>query len=236
MKTATSARTATAKELSHDRLGAKFEKALSSYDTRRRVETLVDEFLVPLDIRGKKVLDVGCGLGFFSQRLADSGAIVTACDIGPSLVMETAKRVGCTVVQADALALTATFKQDEFDCVVSSECIEHTPDPQRAVKEMTRVLKPGGYLSLSTPNLLWYPVVRAATLLKLRPFDGYENFSTWSSLRSLLEESGMEICEQKGLHLFPFQFRLHRLSRWVDENAQGLRGCMINICLLARKI
>jgi len=236
MKIVTSARTASVKELSHDRLGARFEKALSTYDTQRRVETLVDEFLVPLDVRGKKALDVGCGLGFFSQRLHDSGAIVTACDIGPNLVMETGKRVGCAVVQADALALTSTFKQGEFDFVVSSECIEHTPDPQRAVREMTRVLKPGGYLSLSTPNLLWYPAVRGATLLKLRPFDGYENFSTWGSLRGLLEESGMEICEQKGLHLFPFQFRLHRLSRWVDEKAQGLRGCMINICLLARKI
>ena len=228
-------RTLDRRELSHDRLGDRFATALSRYDTDRRVEVLVDEFLGPDRLRGAKVLDIGCGLGDFSERLVYHGADVTACDLGPNLVDRTRARVGCKAVVADALDLKATFEPESFDIVVSSECIEHTPDPKRAVREMAAMVKPGGLLSFSTPNRLWYPVVRLATILKLRPFDGFENFSSWGGLRSTLAESGMDVVREKGLHAFPFQFGLHRLSRWVDENCQFARGEMINICLLAEK-
>src|SRR5688572_21058079 len=72
----------TRQEYVHEALGDIFERALSTYDTRRRVETLVDDFLPDSFVKGKSVLDVGCGLGFFSERLRQRGAHVTACDIG----------------------------------------------------------------------------------------------------------------------------------------------------------
>jgi 2-polyprenyl-3-methyl-5-hydroxy-6-metoxy-1,4-benzoquinol methylase len=223
------------RELTHERLGDRFSSALSRYDTDRRVEVLVDEFLGRERLRGAKVLDVGCGLGDFSQRLSDLGADVTACDLGAGLVDRTRARVGCTAVVADALNLSATFEPESFDIVLSSECIEHTPDPKRAVREMARLVKPGGCLSISTPNRLWWPVVRLASILKLRPFDGFENFSSWRGLRRTLAECGLEVIREKGLHAFPFHFRLHALSRWMDENLQPIRGEMINICILAKK-
>lgn len=222
-------------EYCHDRLGERFERALSTYDTTRRVETLVDEFLTEEMVRGKEALDVGCGLGFFSQRLHDRGAIVTACDLGPNLVAETARRVGCRAEVADALRLADHFGRDRFDLVVSSECVEHTPDPAEALRQMARVVKPGGYIAVSTPNLLWSPVVKLATKLKLRPFDGHENFSTWRSLERPLEENGIVILKEKGLHLFPFHFRLYELSRLCDARLQPLRSLMINLCVLGQK-
>lgn len=223
------------REMTHERLGDRFASALSRYDTDRRVEVLVDEFLGRERLRGAKVLDVGCGLGDFSQRLADLGAEVTACDLGAGLVDRTRARVGCKAVVADALNLSATFEPESFDIVLSSECIEHTPDPERAVREMMRLVKPGGLLSLSTPNRLWWPVVRLASILKLRPFDGFENFSSWRGLRGQMAEFGLDVIQEKGLHAFPFQFGLHALSRWIDESMQPLRGGMINICILAKK-
>jgi 2-polyprenyl-3-methyl-5-hydroxy-6-metoxy-1,4-benzoquinol methylase len=225
----------TREELSHERLGGRFAEALSTYDTRRRVEVLVDEFLSEDAVRGREALDVGSGLGFFSERLVQRGAAATACDIGPGLVERTRARAGCTAVVADALRLPDTFGANHFDLVVSSECIEHTPSPSEAVAGMLAVLKPGGLLSLSTPNLVWQPIVRAATRLKLRPFDGYEHFSSWASLRRTVTAHGGEILQERGLHLFPFQFGLHGLSTWCDEHLQPARGMMINICLLARK-
>jgi 2-polyprenyl-3-methyl-5-hydroxy-6-metoxy-1,4-benzoquinol methylase len=230
-----SPREVTPQELCHDRLGDRFADALSEYDTRRRVEILVDEFLTDEMIVGKSVLDVGCGLGFFSERLVRRGANVLACDIGPQLVEKTKARAGCEAVVADALNLTGEFGEQRFDVVVSSECIEHTPDPPRAVQEMVMVLKDGGFLSLSTPNVLWYPVVRLATMMRLRPFDGHERFSSWRSLRGTLEQCGAEVTRDFGLHLFPFQFGLHRLSTALDTHVQVLRGLMINLCILARK-
>jgi len=225
----------THEELSHERLGERFATALSSYDTTRRVEVLVDDFFEDDQLRGARTLDVGCGLGFFSQRLAERAAIVTASDLGPGLVEKTCQRVGCEGVVADALALVETFGAERFDVVVSSECIEHTPDPARALREMVRVLRPGGLLAVSTPNLLWQPVVRLASRLHLRPFDGLENFSTKESMTRAVNEAGASVLRVEGLHLYPFQFRLHGLSRWCDRHLQPLRPLMINICLLARK-
>jgi 2-polyprenyl-6-hydroxyphenyl methylase/3-demethylubiquinone-9 3-methyltransferase len=225
----------TGEELAHERLGSRFAEALSQYDTRRRVQVLIDEFLRDDAVRGREALDVGSGLGFFSERLVRRGARVTACDIGPGLVEHTRARAGCTAVVADALRLTDTFGASRFDLVVSSECIEHTPSPLEAVAEMLAVLRPGGLLSLSTPNIIWQPVVRAATRLKLRPFDGHEHFSSWASLRRTVQAHGGDIVREAGLHLYPFQFGLHALSTWCDEHLQAGRGLMINICLLARK-
>ena len=225
----------TRQEYVHEALGDIFERALSTYDTRRRVETLVDDFLPDSFVKGKSVLDVGCGLGFFSERLRQRGAHVTACDIGPGLVARTRQRAGCTGVVADVLELVSVFGRERFDLVVSSECIEHTPNPTLAVNQMLAVLRPGGYLSLSTPNVLWRPAVRFATAIGARPFDGFENFSSWTSIRQTMAASDAAIVHARGLHLFPFQLPLHGFSRWCDDHLQALRGVMINICILARK-
>lgn len=234
MKTAYE-RTPDQKEFVHERLVETFAHQLSNYDTERRVEILVDRFLPKSRLTGKTALDVGCGLGFFSKRMHDHGAKVTASDLGPKLVEKTRERVGCTAVVADALRLRDQFGANAFDIVLSSECIEHTPTPNEAVKQMISVLKPGGYLSLSTPNFLWYPVVALATKLRLRPFDGFENFSSWSGLREVIESEGCEVVEEYGLHLFPFQFKMHAFSTWCDQNLQAMRWGMINICVLAQK-
>jgi SAM-dependent methyltransferase len=221
-------------ELTHERLGDRFADALSTYDTTRRLVVLVDQFLAD-DLTGRQVLDVGSGLGFFSERLVQRGAIVTACDIGPGLVEQTKKRARCKAVVADALRLVETFGTSRFDAVVSSECIEHTPSPLEALTQMVAVVKPGGLIAVSTPNRLWQPVVRMATRLRLRPFDGYENFSTWAGIRQVFEREGADVIAERGLHLFPFQFGGHALSTWCDRHLQPVRGLMINVCVLARK-
>ncbi len=228
-------RTLDRRDLCHENLGRRFDQALSDYDTGRRVEVLIDDFLSDDMVIGKRALDVGCGLGFFSERLRARGALVTACDIGPTLLEQTRRRVGCEVERADALQLIDHFGAERFDLVVSSECIEHTPSPNEALRQMAGVLKSGGTLAVSTPNLVWSPVVRLATALRLRPFDGYENFSTWRGMKTTLEEAGVEVEREYGLHLIPFHLKQHRLSRWLDRRAQWARGCMINICLLGRK-
>lgn len=228
-------RTPDPREYVHEQMADTFSQARSAYDTGRRVEVLVDCFLTDCMIRGRQVLDVGCGIGDFSARLHDRGASVTACDLGPRLVEATRRRVACKAVVADALHLEDFFGRGRFDVVVSSECIEHTPSPERAVQQMIAVLKPGGYLALSTPNALWKPVVVAATRLGLRPFDGYENFSSWRSLRSTIHSAGARVIREQGLHLFPFQLSFDGLSRWCDDHLQILRGAMINLCVLARR-
>ena len=222
------------KEYTHERMGERFRTALSDYDTQRRLEVLVDGFLNQ-KISGRTVLEVGAGLGFFSERLQKRGAIVTATDIGKSMLQKIRETIGCHCECVDALSLKEHFGPNRFDIVVSSECIEHTPDPMEAVRQMVAVLKPDGYIALSTPNYVWYPVVRAATVLKLRPFDGLENFSSFRLIRKTLQAAGVNVLRESGLHLFPFQLPFHWLSCWCDEHLQVARELMINICVLGQK-
>src|SRR5438067_2520721 len=116
----TSERVRDPREYAYEALGESFERHLSMYDTRRRVDMLIDEFLPDSIVQGKTALDVGSGLGFFSQRLVERGAIVTACDIGPRLVELTRQRAHCEAAVVDVLELAKHFGPNRFDLVVSS--------------------------------------------------------------------------------------------------------------------
>jgi 2-polyprenyl-3-methyl-5-hydroxy-6-metoxy-1,4-benzoquinol methylase len=119
---------------------------------------------------------------------------------------------------------------------VSSEAVEHTPDPRRSVLELYRLVKPGGDLVMSMPNRLWQGPVRAASALGLRPYDGHENFLWPSQLRAVLVGAGAQVVEHRGIHLWPFQIaKLRPLSSWVDRFGASLLPLMINHCLHARK-
>jgi 2-polyprenyl-3-methyl-5-hydroxy-6-metoxy-1,4-benzoquinol methylase len=218
------------KELTHDRLTARFDELMDDYDLGRRLDVLVGSFLGAIDLRGKIVLDAGCGVGGVTGALVARGAHVVALDIGPQLAATTRSRHHCEAVVGTLTALG--FGADTFDVVVSSEAIEHTPDPDRSVVELYRVLKPGGHLVVSTPNRLWQAPVRAASAIGLRPYDGYENFVSPARLRRVLESAGGEVVEHRGIHLWPFQIRpLRGASRWVDRFGGPLLPLMINQCI-----
>jgi 2-polyprenyl-3-methyl-5-hydroxy-6-metoxy-1,4-benzoquinol methylase len=221
------------KELTHERLTARFDELMDDYDLGRRAETLVDDFLGG-DLRGKFVLDAGCGVGGLTKTLVARGARVVALDIGPTLAATTRQRYGCAAVVATlgSIGLAA----NTFDVVFSTEAIEHTADPRRSVVELYRLVKPGGHLAVTTPNRLWQMPVRAASALGARPYDGYENFLWPSDLQKTLVAAGAEILEHRGLHLWPFQLKLlHGASRWVDRFGAALLPLMINQCVHCRK-
>ena len=128
------------------------------------------------------------------------------------------------------------FETGSVDFVVSSECIEHTRDPRQAVREMLRVLRPGGVLFLTTPNLLWRWSVGLAELLRIRRFEGIENWLSRPALRRAIVESGGEIIGTAGLHILPFQLTpLLPVIRLVNERGQWLKPLMINQCWIAQK-
>jgi 2-polyprenyl-6-hydroxyphenyl methylase/3-demethylubiquinone-9 3-methyltransferase len=217
------------RELTHDRLTDRFDELMDDYDLGRRTEVLVDRFLGD-GLRDRLVLDAGCGVGGITRALVARGARVVALDIGPKLAAETRARCGCAAVVG---TLSATgFRSGSFDVVVSSEAVEHTPDPRRAVVELYRLVRPGGALVISMPNRLWQAPVRAASAIGLRPYDGYENFLWPSELRRALESAGATVIEHRGIHLWPFQIApLRRASRWVDRFGRALLPLMINQCL-----
>lgn len=103
------------------------------------------------DFAGKKVLDVGCGNGYVLSRYAQAGAEVYGVDLTATAIQLCRQRfeymgLSGTFIEANAEALP--FEDNSFDCVSSMGVLHHTPNTARAVKEVWRVLKPGGRLIL----------------------------------------------------------------------------------------
>ena len=100
---------------------------------------------------GKKCLDVGCGGGRYSIAMGRLGAgQVVGCDISDDGLADARVRTGGLpdVSFEKASALDLPFADGSFDFVFSSGVLHHTTDPDRGLDELTRVLRPGGYLYL----------------------------------------------------------------------------------------
>ena len=108
-------------------------------------------------VRGKRVLDAACGEGYGSALLAGAASSVSAVDISEQAVQHARGRY-----QASNLDFHASdcrdlpFASDEFDCIVSFETLEHLQDHDGLMQEFRRVLKPGGFLLLSSPDKAVY--------------------------------------------------------------------------------
>ena len=105
------------------------------------------------NIDGMYVLDVGCGKGAFSRRLAEAGARVAGIDITGKFV-EIAQQNMPYGIFSEASATEIPFDDSQFDAVFSFEVLEHIPDTEEAIAEMVRVLKPGGKLLIIDKNIL----------------------------------------------------------------------------------
>ena len=96
---------------------------------------------------GKTLLEIGCGLGIELGRLGELGFDVTGLDLAPNaveLANVNLKRKGVTGRAVVGNAESLQFDDAAFDAVYSSGVLQHTPDMDRAIAEIRRVLKPGG--------------------------------------------------------------------------------------------
>jgi SAM-dependent methyltransferase len=145
----------------------KFDRnfARDGYFAQRRGESLFSG-LLPKDLAGKKVLEVGCGLGAHTEEMCKLGAIVTSIDIAPMSVAITKRRLGlknlkAKVIEGDAENLP--FPNSHFDYVWSWGVIHHSPNTVQCAKEIARVLKPEGALGIMLYNrnslYNWFNVV-----------------------------------------------------------------------------
>jgi 2-polyprenyl-6-hydroxyphenyl methylase/3-demethylubiquinone-9 3-methyltransferase len=204
------------------------------YETQRRIDLVFGEFLADIDLRGKHLLDAGSGGGHFSERACSLGAAVTSLDVGENVLEQVKRRCDSTRVVGTTLDLP--FDEASFDVVLSTEVLEHTPDPKRGLRELARVVKPGGTLLVTTPGRLWQPVVWAASALKLRPYQGHENFMWPRAAQRVLTEADIEVEWLKGFNLLPlFHRRFDPVLRLTDRLGQATPFLYVNFALRGRK-
>ncbi len=222
------------KKYFYEEFASQFDAAMNRYDLETRVKVIFDVVLTE-DLTGKLLLDDGCGTGWFSKAAVERGARVTSLDVGEKLLLEVKKKCSSECVVGDALELS--FADNTFDIIVSSEMIEHTVKPSQATSEMFRVLKPGGILALTCPNWSWKWSVYVADWLKLRPYQGYENWPGYFELVRWMQRQGFVIEQHFGFHLLPFQLSvLHPFLDLTNRAGSALGPIMINQAVRARKL
>jgi 2-polyprenyl-3-methyl-5-hydroxy-6-metoxy-1,4-benzoquinol methylase len=144
------------------------------------------------------LLDVGCYDGQFISRVID-GDTVVGLDVAHAALRQAAER-GVRAVRGQVEA-GLPFGSNSFATVVAAEVIEHVFDTQAVVEELTRVLAPGGWLALTTPNLVALSG-RAQLVLGRSPhnveFDagpgtsGHIRYFTFDTLEVLLRRAGLQ--------------------------------------------
>jgi ubiquinone/menaquinone biosynthesis C-methylase UbiE len=224
-----------AAELFYDSIAGEFDRIMNRYDLQRRLVTVFDVLLRNVDLTGRTLLDAGCGTGWFSMRACQRGAEVTALDIGPRLLSRVRHKCGAKTALGDVLDMR--FEDHSFDMVISSECIEHTLDPRQAVRELIRVCRPGGLVVITSNNRTWYWLCALANKFHWRPYQGIENWPSWSQLRRWVEQESAHIMEMRGIHLFPFQVSLlHPILKFLDRFGRLLGPLCVNQALVAVKL
>lgn len=216
----------------------------SSLDRARRQLALLEPLLdqAAAARRRLRILDVGCGDGAATALLADRahGHTVVGADWS-QMALERARRRGLTLVRATLDEGGLPLPDQALDVVVFSEVIEHLVDTDAALDELVRVLRPGGSLLLSTPNLAaWFnrglllagvqPVFTEVSLKRIygRPGTevvGHLRVFTRAALLGLLRGHGLDIVAVRGAayHDTPRLLRpLDRLLQHVPELAADL--------------
>ena len=178
-------------------------------------------------LRGKRVVDVGCGGGILAEAMAQRGARVTGIDLAEKPLkvaqlhlLESGLEVDYRLMATEALALEMPRG---FGVVTCMELLEHVPDPAATVRACADLTEPGGRVFFSTinRNLKSYllAVVGAEYLLKLLPrgTHDYARFIKPSELSAMCRAAGLQVAGVTGMTYNPFTM-VYSLGDDADVN------------------
>ena len=204
------------------------------------VEAHIPTFADFMRWSGKRVLEVGCGIGTDSINFARAGAQLTAVDISGESLRIAAQRAAVTgladrieFIQANAEELTSALTDETYDLVYSFGVVHHTPHPERALVQMRALLAPGGTLKLMVYHRRsWKVFWIVATQGKGRFWQTDDLVAAHSEAQTgcpvtftysrreasdLVERSGFRVQELRVDHVFPYRIREYVQYQYVKE-------------------
>jgi len=165
-------------------------------------------------LSGQHVLDVGCGGGILSESLWQQGALVHAIDLDAEGIAaaKAHQQISHSKVQYEVMDLLDLAKKapSSYDVITCMELLEHVPQPEQLLQACASLLKPKGYLFLSTLNrtlkAYLFAIVGAEYVMNLLPrgTHHYEKFITPSELIRACEKSDFSCINLKGMSYNPF--------------------------------
>ena len=164
-------------------------------------------------LKGKTVLDVGCGGGILSESMAERGAKVTGIDLGEKALkvaqlhsLESGVALDYQLISVEKLARQ---QPASFDVVTCLEMLEHVPDAASVVAACAKLVKPGGKVFFSTinrnPKAYLFAVIGAEYVLNMLPrgTHDYAKFIKPSELASWMRLAGLSLNHQIGMSYNP---------------------------------
>lgn len=158
-------------------------------------ERVHEQCLARVGSAGKRVLDVGCGLGYFVRHAQEHGAEAYGCELSPAAVRYARERLGLKTVRQGPVE-ELDYEPDSFDLITLWDVIEHLTDPLPLVTALRGLLRSDGALFVQTPNVEFHlRSARARRWLGLggpelmEPRDHMNNFSQ-GTLTALLTRAG----------------------------------------------
>lgn len=178
-------------------------------------------------LKGKRVVDIGCGGGILAEAMAHRGARVTGIDMAELSLKVARMHLHESGLEVDYQMITAeefaAQNAAQFDVVTCLEMLEHVPDPGAIIDAAARLLKPGGRLFLSTlnrnPKSFAFAILGAEYILGLLPrgTHQYRRFIKPSEMARQLRANGMRVSDLSGMSYNPLT-RRYALNRDIDVN------------------
>jgi 2-polyprenyl-6-hydroxyphenyl methylase/3-demethylubiquinone-9 3-methyltransferase len=179
-------------------------------------------------LKGKRILDVGCGGGILSDSMARKGAEVLGIDLATKALRVAqlhALEAATPNVQYREISVEALAQQEpeSFDAVTCMEMLEHVPDPASVLRACSRLVKPGGWVFISTINRnaksFLFAIVGAEYVLNLLPRGTHEymKFIKPSEMAAHCRAAGLELAGSRGMEYNPIT-RRYRLSSDTSVN------------------
>ncbi|MBI2756946.1 MAG: methyltransferase domain-containing protein [Chloroflexi bacterium] len=123
-----------------------------SYVWRRGQDRRMQQIREFVELRGKRILDIGCGMGMYVSRLRQYSNDVYGVDVDPEKIAEASSWLPNLKVAPGELL---PFEDNTFDVILLNEVIEHVEDDQKTIQEAYRLLVPGGHIVIYAPNRLY---------------------------------------------------------------------------------